>query len=146
MAGPGRNVGAGSGVRPLAEPGPLVCRGEELTKLETGNSATRPADKRRARRGLARRDVAATLDGVSLFDIVPTVTDLLRESVLPLRAIWPNTDVTNYRGATGLDRAGSDGPIGRSDVPTDPGGGPGADRAAGRVGRVTPAKRERDGP
>jgi hypothetical protein len=30
---------------------------------------------------------------VSLFDIGPTVTDLLREWVLPLRAIWPNTDI-----------------------------------------------------
>src|SRR5262249_28233723 len=58
-------------------------------ELATGNSATRPTDKRRARRGLARRDVAATLDGVSLFDIGPTVTDLLRKWVLPLRAIWP---------------------------------------------------------
>jgi peptidoglycan/LPS O-acetylase OafA/YrhL len=29
---------------------------------------------------------------VALFDIVPTVTDLLRESGLPLRAIWHNTE------------------------------------------------------
>jgi hypothetical protein len=32
---------------------------------------------------------------VALFDIGPTVTDLLRESVLPLRAIWPNTEKLN---------------------------------------------------
>ena len=57
------------------------------------NSATRRTDKRRTRRGLALREAAVSLDGVSLFDIVPTVTDLPRESVWPLRATWHNTEI-----------------------------------------------------
>ena len=56
------------------------------------NSATRRTDKRRTRRGLALREAAVSLDGVSLFDIVPTVTDLPRESVWPLRATRHNTE------------------------------------------------------
>src|SRR5262245_30233762 len=47
---------------------------------------------------LARLQVDTTRDGVALFDIVPEVTDLLRESVLPLRAIWHNTDVARFDG------------------------------------------------
>jgi hypothetical protein len=49
--------------------------------VATRNSATRPTDKRRMSRSLACLTAAVSLDGVSLFDIVPTVTDLLRESV-----------------------------------------------------------------
>jgi hypothetical protein len=72
----------------------------DVEKTEkTGNSATRPTDKRSTRRRLARLEGAASLDGAALFDIGPTVTDLLRESVLPLRAIWHNTDVALFRGA-----------------------------------------------
>jgi hypothetical protein len=44
-------------------------------------------------RELAWRHVDATLDGVALFDIVPTVTDLFRQVVLPLHASWHNKDI-----------------------------------------------------
>jgi hypothetical protein len=44
-AGPGRNDGAGSGSRPLAELGPSVRRREELTKPETGSSGHRKPGK-----------------------------------------------------------------------------------------------------
>ena len=62
---------------------------------EKGNSATRPMDKCKTWRGHACLDVAISLDRVTLFDIVPTVTDLLRGVVLPLHAIWHNTDIPN---------------------------------------------------
>jgi WD40 repeat protein len=52
-------------------------------------------------RKLARLEGAVSLDGVSLFDIVPTVTDLLRESVWPLRASWHNTDIMIWDAETG---------------------------------------------
>ena len=57
-----------------------------------GNSATRPGAKPGTLSRLACRHADASPDGVALFDIVPTVTDLLRQSVLPLRASWHNTE------------------------------------------------------
>jgi hypothetical protein len=46
-------------------------------------------------RELAWCHVDATLDGVALFDIVPSVTDLFREVALPLRATCHNKDIVN---------------------------------------------------
>ena len=59
-----------------------------------GNSATRPTDKCRMVPGPVRDPGAVTFDGVSLFDIVPTVTGLVRGVVVPLRAIWHNMNIT----------------------------------------------------
>ena len=70
------------------------------------NSATRRTDKRRTRRGLALREAAVSLDGVSLFDIVPTVTDLPRESVWPLRATRHNTEFPFFWSEAMMPSAG----------------------------------------
>src|SRR5262245_11509383 len=77
--------------------GEILDRGRAReTGRASENSATRPGTKPGTRRRLACRRADASLDGVALFDIVPTsVTDLLRASVLPLRAIWHNTDIPN---------------------------------------------------
>jgi hypothetical protein len=58
------------------------------------NSATRVRDKCRMGLRPARSPNVVTLDGVSLFDVMPTVTNLLGEVFLPLRAIWHNRDLT----------------------------------------------------
>jgi hypothetical protein len=55
---------------------------------QKGNSATRPEHKCRMVPRPAPNSVVVTLDGVSLFVIVPTIMDLFRGVVLPLRAIW----------------------------------------------------------
>ena len=65
---------------------------------KTGNSASRHGAEHQTRCGLACLYADATLDGLALFDIVPTVTDLFREVVLPLRASWHNEDITNFVG------------------------------------------------
>ena len=71
---------------------------------QMGNSATRPGAKPGTLSRLACRHADVSPDGVALFDIVPTFTDLLRQSVLPLRAIWHNTDFACSRGAPDNDR------------------------------------------
>src|SRR5262249_12220854 len=80
-------------------PSGLTTGNRVAEKGKKGNSATRPDAKPGTRRRPACRHADASLDGVALFDIVPTVTDLLRESFLPLRAIWHNKDIVRREKA-----------------------------------------------
>src|SRR5262249_33954353 len=80
LPAPGERSGGVELVGRTDGPSPVVGRGSSGRISKNGNSATRPTDKRQTPRRLARLEGALSLDGMALFDIVPTVTDLLRGS------------------------------------------------------------------
>src|SRR5262249_18482104 len=107
FAGGRRRVAGGP---PVPRPG-LVCQCPARGDLPGLMGGDPPADPRPAwgpvRQGMTAdlitmmvrrppdpaRAGAARAASVALFDIGPTVTDRLPESVLPLHAIWPNMDI-----------------------------------------------------